>query len=147
MKINAFPAAMALLFGLGLSAAPPNAVAEVPSMNGVYHYADEDGDVGTWTITTTCNPRCVANVTTAPGHGFEAHLENGRFVTTRVVPDGLECPHVFMNEMWLGGGTHEVVATQSWDPVTLTGEVHFSHTAPPCTLDDQHDRFTLTRIG
>lgn len=147
MRIKAFPATIALASGLVLSTLPPHANAEAPMTDGIYHYADEDGDVGTWSITTTCSPRCVANVTTSPGHGFEAHLENGRFVNTRVVPDGLECPTYFMNELWLGGGTHAVVATQSWDPVTLTGEVHFSHASPPCRLDDQHDRFTLTRIG
>lgn len=148
MTSKAFPAAIALLCGLGLSA-PPQAAAELPTMNGVYNYSDEDGDVGTWTVTTTCNPSCVAHVTTGSGRSFDARLENGRYVNSRIIMDGLECPPYFIGELVLGGRSHPVNVTQWWDPATLTGEVDFAHASgvAPCTLDDHHDRFTLTRIG
>ncbi|MHA7649733.1 hypothetical protein ACX9NE_08235 [Mycobacterium sp. ML4] len=149
MKLKAFPAVIGVMFGLGLGlgAPAPPAGAESVTMDGVYHYVDEDGDTGTWTIRTTCSPHCVAHVTTASGRSFQAHLENGRFTNSRLVPDGLECPTYWANDMTLGGGTHPIVVTQWWDPVTLTGEVDFSHTAPPCSVDDRHDSFSLTRIG
>ncbi|MDP7704107.1 MULTISPECIES: hypothetical protein [unclassified Mycobacterium] len=148
MRFNIFPASIALLFGLGLGAAP-QAAAENPTMNGVYHYADEDGDSGTWTITTTCSPACVAHVTTGSGRSFDARLENGRYVSNRIIMDGLECPSYFIGELVLGGRSHPVNVTQWWDPATLTGEVDFAHpsSVAPCTLDDHHDRFTLTPIG
>ena len=149
MRKKAFPAAIALVLGMGLSAAPPYARAEVPSMNGVYHYADEDGDVGTWTVTTDCNPSCVAHVTTGSGRTFDAQLENGRYVSSRIIMDGLECPGYFVGDLILVGRSHPVSVTQWWDPTTLTGEVVFAHpsSVAPCTLDDHHDRFNLTRIG
>ncbi|WP_205876273.1 hypothetical protein [Mycobacterium camsae] len=149
MTSKAFPAAIAVLVGLGLSAAPPRAEAEVPTMNGVYHYADEDGDVGTWTINNTCSPHCVAHVTTGSGRSFDARLENGRYVSSRTIMDGLECPPYFIGELVLGARSHPVNVTQWWDPTTLAGEVDFAHPSSvvPCTLDDHHDRFTLTRIG
>ncbi|BDB40344.1 MULTISPECIES: hypothetical protein [Mycobacterium] len=147
MTIKAFPAVIALMAGLGLIAAPAPAQAEALMADGTYHYADDDGDTGTWTIRTTCAPHCVAHVTTASGRSFDARLENGRFVSFRLIPDGLECPTYLASEVVLGGGTHPVLVTQWWDPITLSGEVEFSHSAPPCALDDQHDRFTLTRIG
>ena len=148
MKNKVFALPITLLFGLGLSAAPPQAGAEAPNMNGVYHYADEDGDAGTWTIATTCSPHCVAHVTTGSGRSFDARLENGRYVNTRIVMDGLECPSYFVGELVLGGRSHPVNVTQWWDPMTLNGEVDFSHpSVAPCVLDDHHDKFTLTRIG
>ena len=56
MKINPFTAAIAPLSALALCATPPIAWAESPTMDGVYHYADEDGAVGTWIIRTMCTP-------------------------------------------------------------------------------------------
>jgi hypothetical protein len=118
-------------------------------MDGLYTYADEDGVVATWAIRTTCTPGCVAHVTTAPGHGFDAHLVNGRYTTTRVVPEGASCPAYTVgdNGALFDGGSHPVTVYQWWDPATLTGEVDFLDTPAPCALHDQHDTFTLTRIG
>lgn len=65
MKASA--TAVALLFGVGLGVAAPQAKAEPPAMDGVYLYADDDGGKGTWTVSTTCSPSCVAHVTTAQG--------------------------------------------------------------------------------
>lgn len=148
MIIKAFPAAITLLFGLGLTAATPQASAEAPTMEGVYHYADEDGDVGTWTVATTCSPSCVAHVTTRTGRSFDAQLVDGRYVNSRTIPEGLQCPEYMVGELFLGGGSHSVDVIQWWDPIALTGEVDFMHSAvPPCYLDDHHDKFTLTRIS
>jgi hypothetical protein len=148
MKINPFTAAIALLSGLGLYATPPIAWAESPMMDGVYHYVDEDGAVGTWIIRTTCAPDCVAHVTTAPGRGFDAPLIDGRFTVTRVVPDGATCPVINAGDFNLyGGGKHDVTVNQWWDPVTLTGEVDFLESSAGCGLPDLRDSFTLTRFG
>lgn len=147
MRITALPVALAVLAGLGLGVAASPAAAEAPTMDGVYHYADEDGDVGTWTIRTTCNPQCVAHVTTEPGRGFDARLENGRYVNSRMIQDGLECPAYLVGEVLFPARNHPVDVIQWWDPVTLTGEVDFLHGSPPCHLDDHRDRFTLTPIG
>lgn len=118
-------------------------------MDGVYTYADEDGVTGTWVIRTTCTPACVAHVTTGPGRGFDAPLVDGRFIVTRTVPGGAECPSypVGENGAWFDGGAHPVTVTQWWDPRTLTGEVDFLDSPAPCGLGDVHDGFTLTRIG
>ena len=151
MKINECTAAVALLAGLGFCATTPTAGAEeVPLMNGVYHYADDDGDVGTWTIRTRCTPGCVAHVTTSPGRGFDAPLVDGRYTVTRTVPEGVSCTSY--GHGWEGMGTyvstHAVTITQWWDPVTLRGEVDFLDTTAPCNLhNDEHDRFTLTKFG
>ena len=151
MKINAFLAAIALLSGSGLNATAPLAGAEVPAMDGVYTYADEDGVVATWKIRTTCTPGCVAHVTTGPGRGFDAPLVNGRFTVTRTVPEGAICPAytAFVGETpaSFDGGEHPVTVNQWWDPRTLTGEVDFLETSAPCGLVDRRDTFTLTRIG
>lgn len=121
-------------------------------MEGVYHYADEDGAVGTWTIKTTCTPDCVAHVMTAQGGGFDAPLVDGRYTNTRTIAEGAVCPafpeytlweHLRMND----GGRHPVTLTQWWDPQTLTGEVDFLESSAPCGLHDLRDTFTLTRIG
>src|ERR1700709_1292576 len=105
MKINECTAAVALLAGLGFCATTPTAGAEeVPLMNGVYHYADDDGDVGTWTIRTRCTPGCVAHVTTSPGRGFDAPLVDGRYTVTRTVPEGVSCTSY--GHGWEGMGTY-----------------------------------------
>ncbi len=147
MKINALTAAIALWSVLGLCATPPIAWAESPTMDGVYHYADEDGAVGTWIIRTTCTPDCVAHVTTAPGRGFDAPLVDGRYTITRTVSEGATCPVYSVGDFNLyGGSTHPVTFIQWWDPVTLTGEVDFLETSAPCGLPDLRDRFTLTKF-
>jgi hypothetical protein len=151
MKFSPFTAAIALLSALALCATPPIARAEVPAMDGVYTYADEDGVVATWSIRTTCTPGCVAHVTTAAGRGFDAPLVNGRYTVTRTVPEGAVCPgHAdFVGETaaWFDGGEHPVKVYQWWDPRTLTGEVDFLESSAPCGLHDLRDTFTLTRIG
>ncbi|MBX9640713.1 MAG: hypothetical protein K2X97_13550 [Mycobacteriaceae bacterium] len=48
-----FVAAAVLTTVLAIGAVPPPAQAEVPTLAGVYLYADEDGDTGTWAIRTT----------------------------------------------------------------------------------------------
>ncbi|MFV0493893.1 MAG: hypothetical protein ACK5M9_02390, partial [Mycobacterium sp.] len=63
MRINALIAAMALALAAGAIAETPLAHAGAPAMNGVYRYTDEDGATGTWVISTTCTPGCVAHVT------------------------------------------------------------------------------------
>jgi hypothetical protein len=148
-KTGAVLAAMVLASALGVCTTAPPAQAEVPPMDGVYTYADDDGDSGTWAIRTTCTPGCVAQVTTGPGRGFDAPLLNGRFVATRVVPDGVYCPGYHFHEdfYYYYAGSHPVTVTQWWDPVTLTGAVDFLSTSAPCGLSDAHDTFTLTRIG
>jgi hypothetical protein len=151
MKINPFTAAIALLSALALCATPPIARAEVPAMDGVYTYADEDGVVATWSIRTTCTPGCVAHVTTAPGRGFDAPLVNGCYTVTRIVPEGAVCPGhadlVGETFAWSDGGEHPVKVHQWWDPRTLTGEVDFLESSAPCGLHDLRDTFTPTRIG
>jgi hypothetical protein len=148
-KTIAVIAAAAVACGLGVCSTAPPARAESPPMDGVYAYADEDGDTGTWTIRTTCTPGCVAHVTTGPGRGFDAPLVDGRFMATRVVPDGVYCPGYHFQEdfYYYFEGSHPVVVTQWWNPLTLTGEVDFLSTSAPCGLSDPHDRFTLTKIG
>ncbi len=147
MRLRAVPATVSLLVALGLSAAPPQARAEAPTMDGVYQYADEDGDVGTWTIRTDCSTTCVARVMTGPGRGFDAQLVDGRYVNSRTVPEGLRCPTYQLGETLWDGGHHSVDVIQWWDPVTLTGEVDFLYHSAPCYNDDRHDTFTLTRVG
>ena len=89
MRINAFVAAAAFLTGVALCAPAPLATAADDSrMNGVYSYADEDGLTGTWIISTTCTPGCVAHVKTALDSGFDAPMVNGRYTVTRTVPGG-----------------------------------------------------------
>ena len=139
MRINAFVAAAAFLTGVALCAPAPLAgAADDSRMNGVYGYADEDGLTGTWIISTTCTPGCVAHVKTALDSGFDAPLVNGRYTVTRTVPEGAVCPD---------NSQHPVNINQSWDPVTLVGEVDFLDTSAPCGLADPHDDFVLTKIG
>jgi hypothetical protein len=149
MRIHASIATLALLLGSFLSSTTPIAAAEVPAMDGTYHYADEDGDVGTWIIRTTCTPGCVAHVTTGPGQGFSAPLINGRFTVTRTVPEGLICPAFTVgdNGSLFDGGMHPVNVKQWWDPLTLAGEVDFLDSTAPCGLKDLRDSFTLTKFG
>ena len=139
-------AAIVVVMGGGVAIAPP-ARAEAPAMNGVYLYTDEDGDVGTWTISTTCAPNCIAHVATGPGKGFDAPLVGDVFTVNRSVPAGLSCPdYVLADSVW-DAGDHPVQVWQWWDPLTLQGEVHFLATTAPCDIGDHHDRFTLTPIG
>jgi hypothetical protein len=112
-------------------------------MNGVYHYADEDGDTGTWVIRTACTPNCVAPVTTSPTRGFDAELIDGRYISTRTVAEGAICPAGEGGD----GGQHPVTFTQWWDPQTLTGEVDFLESSAPCGLKDLRGAFTLTKFG
>ncbi|SOJ56522.1 hypothetical protein MSIMFB_04001 [Mycobacterium simulans] len=149
MRCKTLVAATAVFAGVGSCATPPLARAEVSAMDGVYTYADEDGVVATWAINTTCTPRCVAHVTTAPGQGFDAPLVDGRYFVTRTVPEGAICPAHIPGD---GGSPHDasqhpVTVNQWWDPITLTGEVDFLESPAPCGLGDWHDRFTLTRVG
>lgn len=144
MRISMFIAAAALFAGAATLPAPmasaePLAAGDETKMNGVYHYADEDGDTGVWTINTTCKQVCVAHVTTGPGMGFNAPLIDGRYTVTRTVPEGAMC----VNDNSL----HPVSVNQSWDPLTLTGMAIFLDSSAPCGLTDPHDAFTLTRIG
>ena len=126
MRINTFIAAIALFASAGLCAPAPLAgAADDTKMNGVYSYADEDGLTGTWIITTTCTPGCVAHVKTALDSGFDAPLVNGRYTVTRTVPEGAVCPD---------NSQHPVNINQSWDPATLIGEVDFLDTSAPCGL-------------
>jgi hypothetical protein len=130
---------------LGTVASP--ARAEVPVGEGVYLYLDTGGGSATWHIRTTCTPQCVAQVTTAPGHGFAAPLINGRPTVTRIVPDGVTCPLYQVGELLAGGGTWPVTVHQSWDPRTLRGEVYFVESPSPCGIPNSDGTFTLTRIG
>ena len=117
-------------------------------MNGTYRYADEDGDFGTWVISTSCTLGCVAHVTTSPGRGFDAALVDGRYTNTRSVPEGVTCTAYGWEGIGTQTSTHAVTVTQWWDPATLTGEVDFLDTTAPCGVhEDPRDRFTLTRIG
>lgn len=147
MKINKFAAAFLLIPGLGFCAPAPNAWGEAP-MNGTYRYTDEDGDVGTWVIGTSCTPGCVAHVTTSPGRGFDAALVDGRYTNTRTVPEGVSCTWYGWEGIGTQISTHAVTVTQWWDPATLTGEVNFLGTDAPCGVhEDPRDRFTLTKLG
>lgn len=142
-------AGVALAAGVWLGPAVSLAGAEVPPMEGVFTYADEDGVAATWTVRTTCTPHCVAHVTTTPGHGFAAPLINGRHTVTRTVPEGVTCPTYYLGDngsAW-GGGTYPVTVHQWWDPATLAGGVDFLDSTAPCGIPDPHDTFTLTRIG
>lgn len=155
MRMKASAAAVVLLFGVGLGAAAPQAKTEPPAMDGVYLYADDDGGKGTWTISTTCSPSCVAHVTTAKGGSFDAPLIDGQYVNSRTIPDGLNCPLYVMGDFLFDGGYHPVSIVQWWDPVTLHGEVHFTpyskvdipHVPPNCYIVDHHQLFTLTKVG
>lgn len=157
MRIRAVAAAIGLLCGVGLGVAAPQARAEGPAMDGVYLYADEDGGSGTWTVSTTCNPSCVAHVTTALGRSFDAPLIDGQYVNSRTIPDGLTCPLYVMGDFAVDGGDHPVSVVQWWNPITLSGEVHFypsfgvvsdvPHVSPNCYTDEHHQRFTLTKVG
>lgn len=149
MRLNTLIAAAALVSGLLLGAAAAPARGEIPVMDGVYTYLDEDGVTATWTIRTACTPQCVAHVTTWPGHGFAAPLVNGRHTVTRTVPYGVTCPEYMLGDngsMW-DGGEHPVTVHQWWDPVTLRGEVDFVDTTAWCGIPDPHDTFTLTKVG
>ena len=148
MKITTATAAIALAAGLGLTVTPPTARAESPTLAGVYLYADEDGDTGTWIIRTTCSPGCVAHVTTSSGRGFDAPLVDGRYTSTRTIPGGITCPGHTAGDFgrWIPASDHPVTVTQWWDPVTLAGEVDFFNDSAPCGLGDRSDRFTLTKI-
>jgi hypothetical protein len=131
-------AAVALL-PAPIAAAEPLAAADDLKMNGVYHYADEDGDTGTWTINTTCRQVCVAHVWTAPGQGFNAPLLDGQYTVTRTIPEAAICS----NDL----SQHPVTVSQTWDPLTLTGVAIFLDTSAPCGLNDSHDTFTLTKLS
>lgn len=148
MKIKVFIAAITLATGLTPSAASP-ASAEVPTMDGVYLYADEDGDTGKWVIRTTCTPDCVAHVTTSPGRGFDAPLVDGRYTNSRTIPEGVVCPGHTAGDYgrWIAASEHPVTVVQWWDPATLAGEVDYIDHDAPCTLASHTDRFTLTRIS
>jgi hypothetical protein len=137
MRISTFIAATAFFAG-AVSLPAPLASAEDTRMNGVYHYADEDGGTGTWIVHTKCTPGCVAHVSTTLDNGFDAPLVNGRYTIARTIPEGAVCPD---------SSQHPIDVNQSWDPLTLTGEVDFLNTSAPCGLDDNRDVFTLTRIG
>lgn len=142
MKIGVVVAATTLLASVlspPASQAEPLAAADDLKMNGVYHYADEDGDTGTWTISTTCKQVCVAHVTTGPGQGFNAPLIDGRYDVKRTMPAGAICS----NDL----SQHPVTVDQWWDPLTLTGVAIFLDSTAPCGLSDPSDTFTLTKIG
>ncbi|MEE6137717.1 hypothetical protein SKC41_15435 [Mycobacterium sp. 050128] len=144
MRINTFIAATALFAGAATLPAPPAsaeplAAADDTKLNGVYRYADEDGDTGTWTINTTCKQVCVAHVTTAPGFGFNAPFIDGLYSVTRTIPEAAICSN--------DNSLHPVTVHQSWDPLTLTGLAVFMDSTAPCGLTDPHDTFTLTKIG
>lgn len=135
---TAFFAGMAALPGPNASA-EPLATADNAKMDGVYQYADEDGDTGTWTINTTCRQVCVAHVWNAPGQGFNAPLIDGQYTVTRTIPEAGICS----NDL----SQHPVTVNQSWDPLTLTGVAIFLDSSAPCGLSDPHDAFTLTKVG
>jgi hypothetical protein len=122
-----------------LATAEPLATGDDVKMNGVYHYADEDGDTGVWTINTTCKQLCVAHVTTAPGQGFDATFLDGLYTVTRTIPEAAICSN--------DNSLHPVTVHQTWDPLTLTGLAIFLESSAPCGLTDPHDTFTLTKIG
>jgi hypothetical protein len=143
MRIHTFIAAIAVFAGGAAWAPAPLASAAPPAaadakMNGVYHYADEDGGHGTWIVHTTCAPGCVAHVSTSMDSGFDAPLVDGRYTVNRSIPEGAICPD---------SSQHPIDVTQSWDPVTLSGEVDFLTTSAPCGLEDNRDVFTLTKVG
>jgi len=144
MRISTFIAATTFFAGTAILPAPlvsaePLATGDDVKMNGVYHYADEDGDTGVWTINTTCKQVCVAHVTTAPGQGFNAPLLDGQYTVTRTIPEAAICAN--------DNSLHPVTVHQSWDPLTLTGLAVFLDSSAPCGLTDPHDTFTLTKIG
>jgi uncharacterized membrane protein len=144
VRISTAIAATALVAGVATLPAPnaaaePLATADDAKMNGVYQYADEDGDTGTWTINTTCKQVCVAHVWTAPGQGFNAPLIDGEYTVTRTIPEAAICS----NDL----SQHPVTVNQSWDPLTLTGVAIFSDSSAPCGLSDPQDTFTLTKVG
>lgn len=145
MRVKSALAVIAIL-GSGWSEAMPSALAEVPVMNGMYRYTDENGNAGIWTIANACTTGCLAYVATSPGHGFTAALLDGVYVTTRVVPDGVRCPLYFVGDTAFGGGTYSVVVHQWWNPRTLAGAVDYLDTAAPCGVENLHDTFTLTPI-
>lgn len=148
MRITTIPVVVAILFGAGLSVAPL-AHADVPMTEGVYNYVESDGVAGTWTVTTSCTPQCVANVTTTPGYGFTAPLVNGRYSVTRDVPDGVTCPSYTLgnNASRWPGGTYSVTVKQWWDSHTLVGGVNFLDSPSPCGIPNPYDTFTLRKIG
>ncbi|BBX42505.1 hypothetical protein MSIM_39560 [Mycobacterium simiae] len=144
MRIATFIAGTTLFASWAISSAPsapaePRGTVDELKMNGVYHYADEDGDTGTWTIDTTCRQVCVAHVWTAPGQGFNAPLIDGQYTVTRTIPEAAICS----NDL----SQHPVTVRQSWDPLTLTGIAIFLDSSAPCGLNDPHDTFTLTKLN
>ena len=147
MRMKRLLTIVALLCASSIGAVSPLASAEVSPGEGVYLYQDTGGGSATWTIKTTCTPQCVAQVTTAPGHGFAAPLINGHPTTTRIVPNGVTCPMYQLGELLWDGGTWPVTVHQSWDPSTLRGEVSFLESPSPCGIPNSHGTFTLTRIG
>lgn len=146
MKAFSYLLAWGILGATAFGAIAPVARAESDEMNGVYSYMDEDGDFGTWTIATTCEPTCVAHVVTGPGRGFDAVLVNGVYTVNRSVPAGLSCPDYILGDTLWDAGDHPVQVWQWWDPATLKGEVHFLASTAPCEIGDHHDRFTLTPV-
>jgi len=155
MRIKVLVAAIGLLLGVAPGVVAPQARAESPMMDGVYLYADADGGTGTWTVNTTCSPDCIAHVTTALGRSFDAPFIDGRYVNSRTIPDGLDCPLYQMADSLWDPGSHPVSVVQWWDPITLKGEVHFTpagqvdfpHSPPSCYIVEHHQLFTLTKAG
>jgi hypothetical protein len=149
MTTHSILAAVALSCGACLGAAGTPAGAEVPVAEGVYAYTEAQGVGAIWTIRTTCTPGCVAYVTTDPGLGFAAPLTNGRYSVTRVVPTGVTCPAIRIgdNGALFDGGTYPVTVRQSWDPLTLAGEVRFLDSPSPCGIPNPRDRFVLSKVG
>lgn len=155
MRIRVSGATIGLLLGVGLGVTAPQAKAYEPAMDGVYLYIDEDGGTGTWTVNTTCNPDCIAHVTTALRRGFDAPFVDGRYVNSRTIPDGLDCPLYQMADSLWDPGDHPVSVIQWWDPITLRGEVHFTpaeqvdypHTPPSCYIVEHHQVFSLTKVS
>lgn len=147
MRMKIILAIVAVACGSLLGAVTPPARAEILVGEGVYAYLDTGGGYGTWHISTACTPQCVAQVTTAPGHGFAAPVINGRPTVTRIVPNGVTCPLYQVGELLADGGTWPVTVHQSWDPRTLRGDVYFVDSPSPCGIPNSHSTFTLTRIG
>ena len=147
MRMKRLLALVAVLSGALLGAVAPPARAEVPTGEGVYSYLDTAGGYATWHIRTACTPQCVAQVTTAPGHGFAAPLVNGRPTVTRIVPNGVNVPCTKSAKYWpmaargplpsINRGTHARSAARCTSWRARRRAVFLTRTAT----------FTLTRIG